>query len=40
MATKKEIMLQLLKGVSWNDTARALGNVQFLTHFDSGIASR
>lgn len=24
MATKKEIMLQLLKGVSWNDTARAL----------------
>ena len=25
MATKKEIMLQLLKGVSWNDTARSLG---------------
>lgn len=24
MATKKEIMLQLLKGVSWNDTARSL----------------
>lgn len=24
MATKKEIMLQLLKGVSWNDTARPL----------------
>ena len=24
MATKKEIMLQLLKGVSWNDVARAL----------------
>ena len=24
MATKKEIMLQLLKGASWNDTARSL----------------
>ena len=24
MAAKKEIMLQLLKGVSWNDTARSL----------------
>ncbi len=24
MATKREIMLQLLKGVSWNDTARSL----------------
>lgn len=24
MATKREIMLQLLKGASWNDTARAL----------------
>ena len=24
MATRKEIMLQLLKGVSWNDTARSL----------------
>ena len=25
MATKKEIMRQLLKGVSWNEAARALG---------------
>lgn len=24
MATKKEIMRQLLKGVSWNEAARAL----------------
>ncbi len=42
MATKKEIMRRLLKGVSWNEAARSLGcgNVQFLAHFDSGIASR
>ena len=25
MATKKEIMRQLLKGVSWNEAARSLG---------------
>ena len=25
MATKKEMMRQLLKGVSWNETARSLG---------------
>lgn len=33
MATKKEIMRQLLKGVSWNGVASALGAVKILAHF-------
>ena len=40
MATKKEIMRQLLKGVSWNEAARSLGcskatvgTVKILAHF-------
>ena len=33
MATKKEIMRQLLKGVSWNEAARSLVPSRFLRTF-------